>query len=167
MLITRLGTTRNRLLRALGELGDEQVNRPSDAGWTGAQIVRHLAATERQIAADILSALGGASSPVAERDIASLRAELPRLEQGAASESAPATRAELVDLLEDARFRHLQHVFNETHERVLAAKSMVHPLFGPISLKNLVDLIWLHEAHHLSQIEDLRHAGRAAVSAVH
>lgn len=68
------------------------------------------------------------------------------------------TKLALVRLLEESRFRHLQRVFNETHERVLAAKSMQHPRFGRISLKNLADLIWLHDAHQVDHIARIRAA---------
>ena len=66
------------------------------------------------------------------------------------------TKDELVNLLEESRFRYLQDVFNETHERTLAEKSMDHPHFGLISLKNLVDFIWLHEQRHIEQINEIK-----------
>ncbi len=66
------------------------------------------------------------------------------------------TKAELIRLLEESRFAHLQYVFNKTHERSLAEKAVDHPLFGNISLKNLIDFIWLHEQYHVDRIEEAK-----------
>jgi hypothetical protein len=31
-----------------------------------------------------------------------------------------------------------------------------HPVYGTISLKNLIDTIWLNERHHLEKIEEIK-----------
>lgn len=152
MLITHLGKTRTRLLATLAGLTDEQLNRHEGTRWSAAQIVQHLAVCESSLAADILAALGGPDATPAERSIDSLRAELDKLHGGPAPDIGHVTRPELVHALEESRFRDLQRVFNETHERVLACKAVMHPLFGPISLKNLVDLVWLHDEQHIPDI---------------
>lgn len=152
MLITHLGKARTRLLATLAGLTDEQINQPAGARWSAAQIVHHLAACERGLAADILAALAGPEQAVDERSAESLRAELDKLHDGQAPQVGRVTRTELVRWLEESRFRDLQRVFNETHEHVLACRSVRHPLFGAISLKNLVDLVWLHDECHIADL---------------
>jgi hypothetical protein len=66
------------------------------------------------------------------------------------------SKSDVIKLLEESRFLYLQAVFNETHETILGEKSVDHPDFGFISLKNLVDSIWLHEQRHIKQIEEIK-----------
>lgn len=158
MLITRLGTNRTQLLIALAALTDEQINRPGDGErWNVAQIVGHIATYETRIANDILAALGGPGTAAPERSVDTLRADLVKLHREPPPAAEYTTRAALVRALEESRFRHLQRVFNETHEQELARRSIDHAHLGPITLKNLVDLIWLHDEYHLPEIEGQAH----------
>ncbi|MBV6271364.1 DinB family protein [Alcaligenaceae bacterium CGII-47] len=156
MLITNLGRTRIRLLASFGTLTDEQLNtKYYPCEWTVSQIVHHLYIVEKNIATDVLSALGGTSEKVAEKDLSYLRTDDSLLHIELESHSGFMTKQELIRMLEESRFRYLQRVFNETHERILVDKSTAHPLFGKISLKNLVDCVWLHEQYHTIQIENM------------
>ncbi len=158
MLITHLGQVRQQLLASLRPLTDDQLNaraREGDAPSIAA-IVQHLCHSEAEVAADVLAALATPRGPVAERDPATLAAgvgahhcTIPPLRQ-------PLIKANLVGALEQSRFGSLQQIFNETHVSELAEKSVDHPVYGPISLKNLIDTIWLHEQWHLGQIEALK-----------
>lgn len=157
MLIENLGTTREKLLDSLEGLTEEQLNaKPRTGGPSIGQIVHHLYASERETAALVLDALQSRSGRVEEKD-ASLLAT--GLQQGCGEEQATAerfTKAQLIRLLEESRFRDLQSVFNETHECVLAERSLEHPAFGRVSLKNLLDTIWIHDQLHGKQIAAIR-----------
>lgn len=153
MLIEKLGKTRGLLLDGLEGLTEDQLNaKPRTGGLSIGQIVHHLYASERDTATLILNALSSRSERVEEKAPSVLAA---CLQKNCGEEKATADRfskGELIRWLEESRFRDLQSVFNETHEDILAERSLEHPLFGPISLKNLVDTIWIHDEFHCKQI---------------
>ncbi|TAM57556.1 DinB family protein [bacterium] len=154
MLIANLGKTRRRLMASLDSLSEEQLNKsPGGGGWSIAQIVSHVCDTEKGIVETLLNALPGTGGKVEERDVAPLIETFESSQVGTASPPGSLSKAQLIRLLEESRFKYLQYIFNKTHETVLTEKSMDHPLFGKISLKNLVDFIWLHEQYHVDQIE--------------
>lgn len=159
MLITNLGKTRLALISSFDTLSDGQLNQPGGEGARSiAQIIVHLHASEIETARSVLVALPHSSGKVAERDLAVL-AELVRAHDTAIAPLAHAlTKAELIGLLEESRFKYLQDVFNETHAQTLAEKSMQHAVYGEISLKNLIDTIWLHEQEHTRQITQIKAA---------
>lgn len=162
MLIENLGRARKALLDSLDGLTDEQLNAtPPDGGPSIAQLAHHLQASERATAALVLDALQARSERVEEKDPSVLAA---CLQQGCGDDpmaGGPYSKAELIRLLEASRFRDLQSVFNETHERVLAERSLEHPAFGRISLKNLFDTIWIHDELHGKQIAAIKQSLRA------
>lgn len=153
MLIEKLGKTRRMLLDSLEGLTEDQLNaNPRTGGLSIGQIVHHLHVSERDTATLILNALSSRGERVEENDLSLLAA---CLQKGCGEHKATAGRfskAELIRLLEESRFRDLQSVFNETHEDVLAEKSLEHPLFGKLSLKNMADTIWIHDEFHSKQI---------------
>jgi len=153
MLIEKLGKTRGMLLDSLEGLTEDQLNaKPRTGRLSIGQIVHHLYVSERDTATLILNALSSRGEKVEEKDPSLLAA---CLQKDCGEEKATAnrfSRGELIRLLEESRFRDLQSVFNETHEDVLTERSLEHPSFGPVSLKNLVDTIWIHEEFHCKQI---------------
>lgn len=157
MLIENLGRARNALLDSLDALTDDQLNATPPAGGPSiGQLAHHLQASERAMAACVLDALQSRSERVEEKDPSFLAA---CLQQGCSHDhaaSGPFSRAELIRSLEESRFRDLQSVFNETHERVLAERSLEHPPFGRVSLKNLLDTIWIHDELHGKQIAAIK-----------
>lgn len=164
MLITKLGNVRRELLEAIAPLADDALQHLPEAGGPSvAQILKHLAETERNVAEIVLGAVRGASERAAEYDLAQMRAAIPTLAIETDAWGAPVTpntpapiKRDLIRALEESRFRYLQRVFNETHEATLVQKSTLHPVFGLISLKNLVDFVWLHEQYHVEQIRALQ-----------
>lgn len=156
MLIARLGETRRELLAAIMTLPDVDLRRKGAAGWCIGGILLHLHQVEKNIAEQILGAIASKSAPVPERDLGELRASIPALPLETQPDASALTKRALIRALEESRFRYLQRVFNETHEATLTQKSLQHPVFGPISLKNLVDFVWLHEQYHTEQIAEIR-----------
>lgn len=159
MLITHLGKARLGLLASFEAWTDEQLNQRHDArGWSAAQILHHIAAVEQGLAADILDALDSRGGKVPELDPDALSPAISQFEGDEPPRIDFLTGAALIQQLEESRFRHLQRVFNETHERELAERSAPHPLYGRISLKNLVDLVWLHDRRGIQRIDGIRAA---------
>ncbi len=153
MLITNLGRARLDLLASFKHWPDEQLNlRPDEQSWSAAQVLHRIAAVEQELATTILNALGTRSEAVAERAPEALEPAVEPLQGGVPPVPGFTTREALVQALEEARFRHLQRVFNETHESQLARMSLPHPLLGPLSLKNLVDLVWLNDRRAADRI---------------
>lgn len=153
MLIEKLGKTRRMLLDSLEGLTEDQLNaKPRSGGLSIGQIVHHLYVNERDTATLILNALQPRSEKVEEKDASLLAACLQKDcgEDPVTTDRFP--KAELIRLLEESRFRDLQSVFNETHESVLAERSLEHSSFGKVSLKNLLDTVWIHDELHSKQI---------------
>lgn len=163
MLIENLGRARKALLDSLDGLTEDQLYAtPAAGGPSIGQLAHHLQASERATAALVLDALQSRSERAEEKDPSFLAA---CLQQGCNHDHAASGRfaaAELIRLLEESRFRDLQSVFNETHERVLAERSLAHPPFGRVSLKNLLDTIWIHDELHGKQIAAIKQSLRAA-----
>lgn len=157
MLISQLGKTRRDLLASLEPLSDAALNRVLPGQRQSiAQVIHHLSAVESETARTILQAIPQRSDKVPEHNEAYIVEHMANFVPASVPPDGFFTKAALIRLLEESRFRDLQQVFNETHEQVLTEKSMQHPAFGAISLKNLVDFIWIHEARHTRQIEMLK-----------
>ncbi|MDF2790047.1 MAG: hypothetical protein K0S80_3145 [Neobacillus sp.] len=157
MLITNLGQTRTRLLDSIESLSDEQMNqKQSSDKWSVAQVLYHLYVTEKDTAILILNSLKSASKKVDDRVLSFLSDRSNKVKATCEPPSEFFSKSDVIKLLEESRFLYLQAVFNETHETILGEKSVDHPDFGFISLKNLVDSIWLHEQRHIKQIEEIK-----------
>ncbi len=157
MLLENLGTTRNKLLDSLDGLTEDQLNaKPRTGGPSIGQIVHHLYVSERETATLVLNALQSRSERVEEKDTPFLTACLQEGCSGYKATTDRFSKADLIRLLEESRFRDLQSVFNETHEYVLAERSLEHAPFGRVSLKNLIDTIWIHDELHGKQIATIK-----------
>jgi uncharacterized damage-inducible protein DinB len=157
MLISNLGKCRTKLLDSFKNLTDEQLNqKPNADRWSIAQVIYHLYTYEKNTSEMILNALQAKSGKVEQRDMSFIADRSKKVQTTNEPPTDFFTKKELVQLLEQSRFHYLQTVFNETHERTLAEKSMEHPWLGQISLKNVIDTIWLHEKRHTEQINEIK-----------
>lgn len=157
MLIENLGKTRTKLFETVKDLTDEQFNqKPSPEKWSIAQVFHHLYTTEKSTAEFILSAIETKSSPVEDKDMAFVADRSKKIKAKNEPPTDFFTKKALMYLLDNSRFENLQAVFNEVHVEDLADKSIDHPGFGKISLKNLVEFIYLHEQRHIEQIEEIK-----------
>jgi hypothetical protein len=50
----------------------------------------------------------------------------------------------------------LLSVVTEAGEEALEKKSLPHPVFGPLNLKQWVEFVGQHEKRHLAQIEEIK-----------
>lgn len=162
MLIEHLGEARRKLLASFEDLSDLQLNtRAGTDGCSIAEVVHRLYRSEMKLAMLALDSLSMRGGPVAEKDLSVLEGEVRRNCTRPPKLNNIFTKGELISLLEVSRFGHLQLLFNETHVSALAEKSLEHPVYGAISLKNLIDTIWLDERHHARRIEEIKASLRA------
>ncbi|MCL6573087.1 MAG: DinB family protein [Bacillus sp. (in: Bacteria)] len=158
MLIKNLGQTRAMLLENFKYLSDDQINKKlSPEKWSIAQVLYHLYTVEKETSLLIFNSLTMKSEKVEERDLSFLGDRSRKVKASVEPPLSFFTKKELITYLEEARYLYSQAIFNETHEKTLAEKSMEHPLFGFISLKNVVDFIWMHELRHCEQITEIKH----------
>jgi hypothetical protein len=159
VLIRNLGQTRTALLKSFIGLTDNQINqKPKEGQWSISQVLLHLSFTEKATAELILNSLKMDSKKVEERELSYLMDRSMKVTSFNEPSEDYYTKIELNRCLEESRFQYLQAILNETHVETLKEKSMDHPLFGKISLKNLVDIIWLHEQRHIEQINEIINA---------
>lgn len=157
VLIKNLGRTRTKLLESFINQTDEQLNRrPDGESWSISQVIYHLFSTEKETAELILNSIKMDSQKVDERDLSFLTDRSSKVKAANEPPEDYFTKKDLIKFLETSRFQYLQAIFNEIHEKTLAIKSLDHPTLGLISLKNLVDFIWLHEERHIEQINEIK-----------
>ncbi|MFB6467795.1 DinB family protein [Cytobacillus sp. Hz8] len=158
MLVKNLGETRMKLLESIKNLTDEQLNqKPSMDMWSISQLLYHLYFAEKETAEIILNSLKTESKKVEEMDLSFLTDRSKKAKADVEPPEKFYKKQEITQLLEESRFQYIQAIFNETHEEKLVDKSIEHPTFGVISLKNLLDTIWLHEERHLQQINEIKY----------
>jgi len=157
MLVKNLGETRIKLINSFRDLTDEQLNQKfSCSEWSISQILYHLYLTEKEMALYITGVLHITSEKVDERDLSFLSdCSVKKLDATEPPEKQ-FTKGVLIQLLEESRFHYVQTIFNETHVKMLAEKSVDHPDFGQISLKNLLDYTWMHEQFYIEKINALK-----------
>lgn len=156
VLIRKLGQTRTALLESFSYQTDDQLNQKVKEGqWSIAQVVHHLSTIEKETAQLVLQSLKMDSKKVENRDLQFLLDRSKKAKSPVEPPNQYYKRCELIQLLEESRFRYLQAIFNETHEKSLENKSIYHPGLGEISVKNAIDFIWLHELRHIEQISEI------------
>lgn len=157
MLVNNLGTTRRKLLESFSELTDEQLNqKPKNEMWSVSQVLFDIYTVEKDTALLILNSLKMESEKVNERDLSFINDYCKKIKATNEPSEKYWTRKEINYLLEQSRFLYVQAIFNETHEKILKEKSINHPIFGRISLKNLLDFIWLYELQYIHLIHEIK-----------
>jgi uncharacterized damage-inducible protein DinB len=135
---------------------EEAVSLPEGSGWTGAQIVQHVAGFNRLLASVVTGAVPAATAPdpsfVArpwDQILATLdqRFEAPRQLHPPSS----VTRDDALSAL-DAAGRDVRAAFEAmTDER--ATQTMTHPRVGTITLSQVGDWIVAHTIRHNAQLK--------------
>ena len=157
--------TREKFYSRVEGLSDDEAGaRPSPDAWSIAEIVEHLALTERGLLrimkgllAQVEAAGGdgaGAMQPFSlERHVARSRTEKYVSPEGA----RPKGETSLADSL--ARLRRSREEVRALRPRIEAADlnttSYPHPAFGPLNVYEWLAFIGIHEARHLRQAEAL------------
>ncbi|MCY0900625.1 MAG: DinB family protein [Firmicutes bacterium] len=160
-----LESTRAELLAQIAGLSEEQLNwKPTPSSWSIAQVVEHIAMAEDSIAR--LIPIGLAQPPTyTERELGldqsipdrSTKLQAPaRLDPSQVAMSP----AQLVSLLIQCRARTIAILdsMTDSDSDRLSKTSPPHPhqLLGPMSTRQWIDAIPLHERRHIKQIVELK-----------
>lgn len=158
-----LERTRAHLLAEIAGLSEEQLNGKADAQtWSIAQVVQHIAMAEDGIASLIPTALAQAPT-FAEPDI-DLQQVIPDRSQKiqAPSRLEPPTEpvhlAQLLAMLAESRARTIAILDAIADPALLSKTSPSHPhlVLGPLSTRQWIDTIYLHETRHIEQIATIK-----------
>jgi hypothetical protein len=145
VLVELIEEQRATLLGLLDGVSEEQAAfRPAPDQWSIADVLRHVIAAEEGVAR-IVESLARGAIPEGRRDMGSqIRDEGQPL-------------AALVERLRAARADLLARVRGWPASPDLAA-TFEHPLFGPLNCKGWVAFQRLHDADHISQLEQIKAA---------
>lgn len=165
-VLNQLESTRSELLETVRGLPPETLQaEPADGGWSVLEILEHLAAMESAIADRLSAALQGPE----RADL--VRAPLELVRDRSRKAQAPpqvhpsgtvSTLAEAEQALAAARQKLLEAVASDLGTERMDKHGFTHPMFGPVSAAQWVELIPLHESRHLGQIrETLRQVEQA------
>lgn len=152
---------RERLCKRVTPLDEGQARRKlRPETWSVAEIVEHLALTERvslQIIEEMLPEAEASAGTAFPLDVTPFLALDPNARLRAPEIVVPQGQRPFAELLDDLKRSRvallaLRPRFSEAN---LAAASRPHPVFGPITLGQWLVFIGLHEARHLRQIENV------------
>lgn len=149
-------TTRNELLNEIGSLTNEQLNlKSSEDKWSVSQIIRHLIIMDEVILPALRKALQRESEQVTEKNMDFF---LDRTNKYKSPLPEPSTefisKEDLLEALNDARTPILEFINEFNDLTVMEDKSMIHPIFGRMSMKQMIEFIGLHEKRHIEQIKE-------------
>ena len=151
--------TRAELMKAIGDLTDDQLNEhPEEGRWSIIQVAEHLLLMEMAVAKGIVSSLKGPGSKPSGAKPIHLAADR------SVKVAAPAYLVPSDEYLklEDVRERlarsreSLAKALSGADEAELAAKSFLHPVFGSLSLNQWAEFVGYHERRHIQQIKELK-----------
>ncbi|MED1205521.1 DinB family protein [Heyndrickxia acidicola] len=150
---------REELWKAVDGLSDEQLNKQVEKDhWSIIQILEHLYLTETAVTKSIAVELKNEESQPADNKPIHLALDRSTKIQAPAY-ARPSdkfqTLSEVKQKLQNARTK-LIEVCNEADPFMLDQKSFMHPVFGPMSIRQWIPFVGLHEKRHLEQIEELK-----------
>lgn len=150
---------RAEVLDSVNMLSDEQLNQRLDPEkWTIAQVLVHLYLLERGLSKWIPDALSkGEKQIVDKKPIYMVPDRSKKLK--APKNVEPRDEFYTLDAVQ-IKLRQSRVALNEAlagvAEEELEKRALPHPVFGPINLKQWVELVGVHEKRHLEQIEELK-----------
>lgn len=153
-----LTEVRKHLLGTVETLDHEMIHQSSrKTEWSIAQVLEHLYLTDLFFAKAVSRAAARErkeekvkEKPVHLTSDRTQKVASPDLAQPTQTHTSLST---LVSNLERSREKFLQ-VIESVDEIDLDYKSMQHPIFGEVSLRQSMELLARHEARHLEQIHD-------------
>jgi hypothetical protein len=166
-VFARLDQSRSRLKAAIDSLpADMRCRRPAADRWSAAEIVEHLALVEAAFARRLANAIAAAKQkglgeekgprqPLPERANAFMA---DRSNRRTAADAVRPTghvddRAALA-ALEDAGTR-VRAIAADADGLALGSVMLEHPVFGALSVYQMIELIARHEARHTDQILEM------------
>lgn len=149
---------RNELLNEIDSLTDKQLNlRLSGDNWSVSQIIRHLIIMDEVMLPALRNAVQEESERVAEKN---LNFVLDRTNKIKSPLPEPPTefisKEDLMKAANHARTPLLEFINESIVWTDLEEKSIVHPVFGRMSIKQMIEFIGLHEKRHIEQIKEIK-----------
>lgn len=146
-----LATGRARLLDAISGVTEEQFKRrPADGGWSIAETLAHLLATERLRAGRIRLAF--------EQDGAVIEPSDPEAHEAQARAGRIAPVPQLIHGLLASR-REIETLLQDAIRAGALDRAVVHPVHGRQTIEHmLTEQVIAHEAEHVASIEGLKAA---------
>lgn len=157
-MINRLLLVRKELLNELDSLTDKELNmKPSEEKWSVSQVVRHLIFIDEAILPALKKAVQKESERVAEKNLdfvidRSIKIKSPLPEPSTEFIS----KEELLKVVNHARTSLLEFINEIIDGTIIEDKSMIHPLFGAMSVKQMIEFVGLHEKRHIEQIKEIK-----------
>jgi hypothetical protein len=150
-------SVRKELLNEMEAVSDKQLNRTlSEDKWSVSQVIHHLIFIEEKILPVLKKAVQEESKPVMEKNLEFLLDRTNKLKSPFPEPSTEfISKEDLLKKLNDVRTPLLDYI-NEIDEMVIKEKSVMNPLLGPISIKQMIEFIALHERRHIGQIKELK-----------
>lgn len=150
---------REALLASVSSLDDTQLNKRADhSSWSIMEVLEHLFLIEMVVANAIAEEAKNEGS--IRTDDKPIHFTVDRRHKVKAPSfiepSGEFMTIEEVRIKLNKSRKALVNAFVNVEESVLEQKSYPHPVFGPLSLKQWVPFVGLHEKRHLEQIEEIK-----------
>lgn len=158
-LLESLIMVRKQLLDEVDALSDQKLNQKiSKDNWSVSQVIRHLIFIDEIVLPALKKAVEQDKSlQVMDKNIDFI---LDRKNKIKSPFPDPPTefisKDDLLEKLNQVRAPLIEYLGQLTEETVFEDKSMVHPLFGPMSIKQILEFMALHEKRHIEQIKELK-----------
>ncbi len=151
-------SVRNELQNEIDSLTDEQLNTKfSEDKWSISQVIRHLIMLDNLILPTLRKTMQEESERVTEKN---LNFVLDRTKKMKAPGPEPITefinKRDLLKVAKEARTPILEIINEFIDSTAMEDKSMIHPAFGPLSVKQMIAFIGLHEKRHIEQIKEIK-----------
>ncbi|MEC1722963.1 DinB family protein [Schinkia azotoformans] len=154
-----LKSVRKQLLDEVDALSDKQLNQKlSEDKWSVSQVIRHLIFIDEIVLPALKKAVQQEKSMrVVDKNIAFILDRKNKLRSPFPDPSTVfMSKDELLKKLNHVRTPLIEYLGQLTEETVFEDKSMVHPLFGPMNIKQILEFMALHEKRHIEQIKELK-----------
>jgi uncharacterized damage-inducible protein DinB len=156
MVLKQLTETRDEVLNSINGLSDEELNKAPDTdSWSIAQVIHHLQQIESYFLSLMDAALQGPSEEVKEKNLSYLTDRSHKAKSPIEPSSEFKTKEELISRLNHSREK-VVSLLGKTNPDILGEKSLSHPAFGKLSVKQTLEFIAGHEKRHLAQIEEIK-----------
>lgn len=155
----QLTETRNRLIKEMIVLGFDTFNRrPSPEQWSIAQVCHHLALVEKASLQAIIMGSQNHGTKIERKNIhfileLSNKIQAPEIVEPG---EGPFEVQQVMKWLQNSRKELLVCLSSIEDKSILEKKSYRHSVFGDLSLLQWIEMLYLHEQHHIEQIREIK-----------
>ncbi|WP_185806812.1 DinB family protein [Bacillus sp. HMF5848] len=151
-----LKEARENLLESVEGVNDTVLNKkPSEDSWSIAQVLRHLIDTEAMVVTQLKKAILEESEKVEDKPLQAVASRKHKVKTPYDPPTDYIEKATLINNLHESR-QQLLLFLDEADEQSLDNKSMKHPAFGAVNLRQMIEFIGYHEERHTDQIEEIK-----------